>query len=213
MKQKVIENLISNYPDLKLYKVSSDDFILLDSTSTEEVFRGARITKSRFSITLSIWLTPLLCLSSSDVIVFDNYQMVTGQGQQELSLNKDLFDEDALLSKFKDALSYSLPVLKTVNRLEELRDFLSSNEEQWLVSAFSKAQYALLIFYTGQKMQAIDLLNSIYTYLNSHNPLTKEVKKFIELIELDDSEKLDDYFNYLISSNGSRLRKQFAIER
>lgn len=207
MKLKSIKELVSMFPDLRLCKASGNDFLLLDSTSKPEVLRGARITNSRFSTNFSVWLTPNVCFPSSDIIVFSNYQLVVEESQQELTLNKDLFNENEIFHKFKEAIENNLPPLKSVNCLSSLEEYLSSNEERWLVSAFSKAQYGLLSFYNHKNYKALNLIKSIYASLNAHNPLTKDVEQFLALIEKNDLDEISSYFENLRSLGETKMEK------
>ncbi|WP_065978999.1 MULTISPECIES: hypothetical protein [Pseudoalteromonas] len=207
MKLKSIKELVSIFPELRLFKASGNDFLLIDSASKSEVLRGARITNSRFSTNFSIWLTPKVCFPSSDTIVYSNYQLVVEDSPQELTLNKDLINETQMFHKFKDAIENNLLPLNSVDCLSSLEDYLSSNSDRWLVSAFSKAQYGLLSFYNHNNNKALDLIKTIYASLNAHNPLTKDVEQFLILIEKNDSEEISNYFGNLRSLGDMRINK------
>jgi len=207
MKLHKIKELISIFPSLQLRKVGGNDFLLIDSTSSSDIYRGVRITNSRFSTSISVWLTSPICFPSSDTIVFSNHQMFIEGGQQELSLNKDLFDENQIFQKFKEAIENNLQPLKIINDLLSLEDYLSYNADQWLISAFSKAQYALLCFYNQRNSRTGNWLKSVYTSLNPYNPLTKEVEQFIALTEQSDSEQINNYFQTIRSLSDTRINK------
>ena len=107
----------------------------------------------------------------------------------------------------EEAIENNLLPLKTINNLLSLEDYLSSKEEKWLISIFSKAQYGLLCFYNQRNTLALDAIKSVYTSLNPYNPLTKDVEQFLSLTEQKDSEIINNYFEKIRSLSETRINK------
>lgn len=195
MNLKGVKKIISMHPNFKICKKSREAYAILDSTAKEEIQRGFLINNYRYAVSLSFWLTPKICLPSSDIIVFRNYY--ADINDREIFLNKSLSTEDQISEKIADSVNYNMPILQEINSLVSLEKYISSNQQKWLVSDFSKIQFGILDFYNNRDLSAIKMVKSVYPLINPLHPIAKEIDNFVSLVENGDEAEIDRYFDSL----------------
>lgn len=183
------------HPNFKICKKSREAYAILDSTAKEEIQRGFLINNYRYAVSLSFWLTPKICLPSSDIIVFRNYY--ADINDREIFLNKSLSTEDQISEKIADSVNYNMPILQEINSLVSLEKYISSNQKKWLVSDFSKIQFGILDFYNNRDLSAIKMVKAVYPLINPLHPIAKEIDNFVSLVENGDEAEIDRYFDSL----------------
>ena len=195
MNLKGVKKIISMHPNFKICKKSREAYAILDSTAKEEIQRGFLINNYRHAVSLSFWLTPKICLPSSDIIVFSNYY--ADINDREIFLDKSLSTEDQISEKIADSVNYNMPILQEINSLVSLEKYISSNQQKWLVSDFSKIQFGILDFYNNRDLSAIKMVKSVYPLINPLHPIAKEIDNFVSLVENGDEAEIDRYFDSL----------------
>lgn len=205
MNLQSVRGIIKKYPELKLCKHVKGHYAILDVTSKDGIRRGLIIKNYRLAVCVSFWLTPKICLPSSDIIVFNNYYIDTDD--REISLNKSLSTESSIIEKIKNAIDYNIPQLREINNLALLEDYLFANQRKWLISDLAKIQFGILHYYNNRDFKAIEMIKSVYPLINPLHPIRKEISDFVTLIEKGDTEEINNYFDHLETLTEARFNE------
>lgn len=181
MKITDVRKLIDDHSEFCIVKQGSNEFLLIDFDSPPDILRGFKISCSRFSDSMSIWFSPIASFPSSDIIVFQSYNSLTGD-REEMFFGKGFSDENSIIPAMRNNIHSNLEELRNINCSKSMELALESNKDFWLSSVFSVAQFSLLLLSNGKKEESISEISRVLNKININNPLYGDIKIFYELI-------------------------------
>jgi len=202
VKKRIINEILKQIESIGLLEAVKNDTLFFTSDSNSELTKGVRISESRFSLTMSLWLLPAVHFKGFNLATFESYEVITLDGSiGELTWSKNGYSDKKIVEEVVCSILVNLQTIASLKDLNVLQNFLKKNRENWLVSVYAKAQYALLLFNSGDTAEAIKIYSKIVQEMNVSNPISKECFKLFDFLSSGDENSAKHYLNTLTNIN------------
>lgn len=186
MKVAILKAITNKLPFVKRFVRKKGDTLFFIEGCSDVFSMGFKLSESRFSISLSFWVTPLVHFQNYKVCVFEKFNLIQGNKVREVNYIKDSFSDEELLKDVCGVMSDNIGLSSEICSPESFIVYALDNSDEWLVSGYSKAQLSLLCFSVGMYGKSKALISAALPDINENHPGYSELKEFSNFILSDD---------------------------